>query len=263
MLRTKKQQQCPGEWVDRGWYLVTEFERSSSINFPKALTLAQTHPGFIQLMDERSIVIYRNIYREHDVRQFQELYALVKNWKGTRLYFKGDETSYESIESGIRCYIKTKLDHAPEDNHNDDYDERGNGCKTFTGHHLETSQNLGCIGCRRSGISMDWPPEAKGDRVPWFFYGRLDQHHVYNFNKDELQHFVYGHLVLYNSCPLLDLEQIAEFIQRLPDRVDPRKDREWEYRKAGQHELPNRFYKIPDVLPKTSDAYRMYLKRHL
>lgn len=248
------------DWVDRGWYLVTEFEKSSSVNFQKAVELAKTHPGFIQLMDERNILIYRNIYRHYDVGQFQQLYALIKNWKGTRLYFKGMETSYDTIESGIRCYYQTKLDHPGTG----DLDEQAEGCRSFDRHTLETSDHPGCIGCRRSGVSMEWPPDAEGDKFPWFFYGRLDQHQVYALNRDDIQQFVYGHLVLYASCPLLDLDRISEFVRTLPERIDPRKDREWEYRKSTRPDgIPARFYRLPDVLPKSADAYRLYLKRVL
>lgn len=264
MLGSRKQQQHPPEWIDRGWYLVTEFEKSPSINFQKAITLAQTHPGFIQLMDERNILIYRNIYREHDVRQFRQLYALVKNWKGTRLYFKGDETSYDTIESGIRCYIKTKLEYRAE--HIEDREDAGeehNGCKTFTPHRLETSSSLGCVGCRRSGVGMEWPPEPASDMPPWFFYGRLDRHNVYNLDKEELHQSVDGNLILYASCPLLDLDRISQFVKSLPDRIDPRKDREWEYRKSESNDVSVRFRRMPDVLPKNPEAYRMYLKRVL
>jgi hypothetical protein len=266
MLGVRKQPH-ESEWIDRGWYLVTEFEKSSSINFQKAVTLAQTHPGFIQLMDERNVLIYRNIYREHDIRQFQQLYGIVKNWKGTRLYFKGDETSYDAIESGVRCYIKTKLEYRTEHEQAEERKgvrkEEGDGCKTFTPHRLETLNSLGCIGCRRSGVGLEWPPDPASDRPPWFFYGRLDRHSVYNLNKEELHQSVYGNLILYASCPLLDLEQISQFVSSLPDRIDPRKDREWEYRKSGHDNVPFRFHRIPEVLPKNPEAYCMYLKRVL
>ena len=258
MNLSRKQQTHNVPWIDRGWYLATQFEKSSSMNFHKVVMLAHTHPGFIQLMDERNILIYRNIYREHDLRQFQELYALIKNWKGTTLYFKGDEVDYESVESGIHCYIQTKLEPA----------SRGDalledGCHTFMLHRLETSGELGCLGCRRSGVSMHWPPGQNSDFPPWFFYGRLDQHKVYRLQKDELHQAVRGHLILYASCPLVNLERTAEFIAQLPDRIDPRKDHEWEYTLKRHQTMTVRYHKIPEVMPKSLDAYRMYLKRVL
>lgn len=245
-------------WFDRGWYLVTEFEKTSSINFQRALKLAQTHPDFIQLMDERNIIIYRNIYREQDLLQFRELYKLIKNWKGRRLYFKGDEVEYETIESGIRCYIQTKL--AP---HYDKTPAGNMSCETFTHLRLETSSTLGCIGCRRSNVSMEWRVSETNDRPCWFFFGKLDRYQVYRLNKEELKQTVLGHLFEYHACPLLDLEYIAASIERFPVRIDPRKDKEWEYVRSQQTGIPVRYHKLPDVAPTSEDAYRMYLKRTL
>lgn len=245
-------------WVDRGWYLVTEFEKTPSIHYNKALELARAHPGFIQLMDERNILIYRNIYREHDLAQFQELYKLVKNWKGTRLYFKGDEVEYDTIESGIQCYVRTKLLPTP-----DTPATSHQTCENFTKHQLETSQPLGCPGCRRSGVSMEWKTSRAVDSPSWFFFGSLDPHKVYIINKDELKHGVIGHLAEYASCPLLDLDLVVQFIECLPDRIDPRKDREWVYNKSRQTEIRVQYYKNPDVLPVSADAYRAYMKRKL
>ena len=79
------------QWVDRGWYVVTEFERTPSINFQRTVELAKTHPGFTTLMDERNVMIYRNIYRERDLFHFQEMQKLIKNWKGAAGIITFDE----------------------------------------------------------------------------------------------------------------------------------------------------------------------------
>jgi hypothetical protein len=246
------------QWVDRGWYLVTEFEKTSSINFRLAVELAKTHPGFIQLMDERNILIYRNIYHENELLLFQELYKLIKNWKGITLYFKGNQVDFETIESGIRCYVRTKL-------LSDEHAASGfaEACRNFEKNNLEMSSLLGCIGCWRSYVSMEWGSSQSADVPCWFFFGSLDQYKVYNINKEELENLVLGHLSEYHSCPLLDLDQIRAFIQKLPDRIDPRKDREWKYNKKRQTGMSVTYHKEPGVLPVSEEAYRAYLKRML
>lgn len=236
-------------WVDRGWYIVTEFEKTPSINFEKAVALAQTHPGWMPLMDERNILIYRNIYREQDLMQFQALYKLIKNWKGVQLYFKGDEVEYDAIASGIQCYTQAKLSRM----------ERADPCETFAPDGSLSA--LGCIGCHRSGVSMAWNPGQPSDRPAWFFYGRLDQQRVYRLNTEDLRHAVIGHLVEYAACPLLQMEQIEAFLQRLPTRIDPRKDKEWVYNLAKHTAVMVRYHRNPDVLPVSAEAYRAYVKR--
>jgi hypothetical protein len=252
--RTKKIQ-----WVDRGWYLVTEFEKTPSINFQRAVELAKTYPGFIQLMDERRVLIYRNIYHENGLLQFQELYKLIKNWKGTKLYFKGDKIDFDVIESGISCYIQTKLT-----GNDTTTPESYENCENFNNITLEASIPLGYTGCRRSCVSMEWNRGQSNEASPcWFFFGSLDQHKVYRIHKEELEQTVIGHLIEYYSCPLLDLDRIREFIRQLPDRIDPRKDKEWKYRKQRQTNGYVGRYQEPTVLPISEEAYRMYLKRKL
>ena len=55
------------KWVDRGWYAVTEFERTASVNFQRTVELSRRHPGCAALIDERNILIYRNVYRKEDL----------------------------------------------------------------------------------------------------------------------------------------------------------------------------------------------------
>ncbi len=243
-------------WVDRGWYVVTEFERTPSINFQWAVKLAKTHPGYTPLMDERNILVYRNIYRPKELLQFREMYKLIKNWKGAKLYMKGEPIEFDMPGSGIQCYIRTIL--KPE---NKNLSTRA--CDTFP---HETLYFLGCVGCRHSHVSITWDPSQLSEVPVWFAFGTLDEHRVYHINKEELEGAVIGELVEYRDCPLLDLGRIRSFIRQLPDRIDPRKDKEWKYhRKAKGQKIMPRFsggaLKEPDVSPISVASYREYLER--
>ncbi|MBD3307017.1 hypothetical protein GF339_11420, partial [candidate division KSB3 bacterium] len=236
------------EWIDRGWYVVTEFERTPSINFQRAVELANAHPGFTPLMDERNIMIYRNIYRPSDLLQFQEMYRLIKNWKGAKLYVKGDRVEFDMIGSGIQCYIQTVLTGQDESR------PLPEACDIFDAQELE--ECLGCLGCRRSHVSMAWHPSDAGEIPVWYAFGRLDQHRVYRLNKEELTGTAIGELLEYRYCPLLDLEQIRDLIRQLPEKIDPRKDQEWRYhRKPAQRAAASKpqyhwgAAKEPDILP--------------
>lgn len=251
-----------GQWIDRGWYLVTEFERTPSINFQWAVELAQSHPEFTPLMDERNVLIYRNIYRKEQLREFQEMYQLIKNWKGAKLYIKGEGVEFDMIGQGIQCYIQTVLSH-----HKVLSDSTGS-CHSFP--HQNSSQILGCIGCRRSYVSKEWENFGSSDIPVWFAFGRLDHNQVYQIHKEDLESAVIGELIEYHYCPLLDLDDIRTFIRELPERIDPRKDREWRYnRKRNESRItaaPNprfnpRASREPAILPVSEEAYRAYLQR--
>lgn len=250
------------QWVDRGWYAVTEFERTPSINFQRAVELAEIHPGFTLLMDERNILVYRNIYRKEDLILFREMYKLIKNWKGAKLYLKGDRIDFDTIGSGVQCYIKTMLE--PEKISNVSQE-----CNTFERH----IPYMGCIGCRRSHVSMEWTASQISELPVWFAFGKLDHNRVYHIHKEDLEGAVVGELIEYRYCPLLDLEKIREFIRQLPDRIDPRKDKEWKYHKTRKSSHVSlsapvpRFSGIaaknPEILPVSKEAYHNYLKRKL
>lgn len=242
--------------------MVTEFERTPSINFQRAVELAKVHPGFTPLMDERNILVYRNIYRKDALIQFQEMYRLIKNWKGAKLYLRGDRIDFDMIGSGIQCYIRTILQRKVMSNSSED-------CHTFD---QATPHRLGCVGCRRSHVCMTWS-ESEISKIPvWFAFGKLDHNRVYHIHKQELESAAIGELIEYRYCPLLDLEKIREFIRQLPDKIDPRKDREWRYNRrrkdpsasfVSSPQFSGIAAKEPEILPVSEETHREYLKRKL
>ncbi len=213
-------------------------------------------------MDERNILVYRNIYRKDDLLQFQEMCKLIKNWKGAKLYLKGEHIDFDIIGSGIQCYIHTVLKHENTTNSSE-------GCKAFDPSPFFL---LGCVGCRRSHVSMAWNVSQTSEISVWFAFGKLDRHRVYHIHRKELESAVIGELIEYRHCPMLDLEKIREFIQRLPGRIDPRKDREWKYTQRGKKRSASSVAELhfsgiaakePEILPVSEEAYCEYLKRKL
>lgn len=247
----------PAAWRQREWYLVTEFERTPSVNFRRAVELSQTHPGFATLMDERNILIYRNIYRKEELLQFQALLKLIKNWKGTKLYLNGERVDVENLGSGIQCFAQTVLSArtAPE---------RPEPCQMFF---REAATASGCLGCRRSHVSMEWQEECSTDVPVWFAFGYLDKNQVYQLRQENLESAVMSELLEYHYCPLLRFDQIQAFLRSFPKRIDPRKDREWRYaRRQAERRAPNptfdqRAARETAILPVSPEAYTAYLRR--
>ncbi len=248
-------------WIDRGWYIVTEFERTRSINFQRAVDLAETHPEFTPLMDERNVLIYRNIYRKEDLAQFQAMYRIIKNWKGAKLYINGERVAYDTIGLGIHCYVQTVLS-------GDKQAATSEACHRFLP--KESCPISGCIGCRRSHVSMQWQGRPSPDIPVWFAFGSLDHHHVYHLHVEHLESAAMSELLDYHFCPLLDIEKIQQFIYTLPRKIDPRKDREWQYSRKHNTSHPplvagpqfdQRAANEPAVLPISEEAYEAYLRR--
>jgi hypothetical protein len=187
------------------------------------------------------------------------MYQLIKNWKGAKLYIRGERVEFDMIGQGIQCYIQTVLNH---------YKGSSENCYSFP--HQHAPRFLGCIGCRRSYVSMEWNNVVSPDIPVWFAFGRLDRNQVYQIHREDLESAVIGELIEYHYCPLLDLDAIRAFVRELPERIDPRKDREWRYnRKPNESSTPAtpnphfnpRASREPVILPVSEEAYRVYLQR--
>jgi hypothetical protein len=74
-----------------GWHLIVEFGQSRSDLFPFALTLAQRHPGFKQILDENRKAVYRVLFKKNEMRQFWRLWDYVQTWANTHVYLNGAE----------------------------------------------------------------------------------------------------------------------------------------------------------------------------
>ncbi len=258
-LRAVINKPSENSWVDRGWYLVTEFEQTNSRYFQKALALAQKLPGFIKLMDERNVLIYRNIFSPEDLLGFEELYELIRTWRNTRVYIKGEEVDPTLLDEGVSCYIKTKLRRWAYQ-----------GCQSFNAMKTGTTR-LGYIGCWHSGVTLNWIPGNVGyfGSRCWFYDGILNPKGIYVIQKDEIYQRVLNSLTEYRYCPLLNLKSLSDFIKRLPDTIDPRIDPEWKYTEKTPHRI-SRFdpyweerYSLPAVIPVSEEAYRAYMDRVL
>lgn len=250
----------PVSWRQREWYIVTEFERTPSVNFRRAVELSQTHPGFAALMDERNILIYRNIYRKEELLQFQALLKLIKNWKGSKLYLNGERVEAENLGSGIQCFAQTVLSAGTSS-------ERPEQCQIFQ---REAATASGCLGCRRSHVSMEWQGQASAETSVWFAFGHVDKNQVYQLRQENLESAVMSELLEYHYCPLLRFEQIQAFLRAFPKRIDPRKDREWRYaRRQAERGAPSvtsplfdqRAAREAAILPASPEAYAAYLRR--
>ena len=119
---------------------------------------------------------------------------------------------------------------------------------------------------------MEWHLSNPSTIPVWFAFGSLNHNQVYNIHKQDLESEVIGELIEYRFCPLLDLEDIRTCIKRLPDRVDPRKDREWKYQRRREGRTATTVYqsrhngliaKTPEIVPVSEEAYYAYLKRKM
>jgi hypothetical protein len=264
LLGTEKQKEEPRpqpetvQWVDRGWYVVLEFELTGSARVEMAVELARSHPHFTELVDERGRTLYRNIYFKRDFPKFDALYSIVGSWKSTRTYLKGDEIERNRFEPWYLSY-RTYWGHRKMLNEAD-------ACGTS-----RTSPFPDFLGCYDRSIILK-------HRDPMFSSYQYSSKVWYHFGKRIRDAFVLdksGMLAYLNrvnedylSCPCYGHALIDHFITKLPREINPAVHKEWvfkeDYLKAQVRVLFN--YEIamstmPEVCPVSEKAYVDFMTR--
>ncbi len=220
-------------WIDRGWYIILEFEQSSSPIFNKVLTLARSGLDYSEIVDETGKIIYRNIFRKEQIEQFVILFEFVKNWRSVSVYVKGDKLDRENLTlNGINCYIE-KIHTSAE------------YCTNILSTHFKDLPDY--FGCFRSRLAIN-PYEWK----PWFSYGDISRDEEYYYiNKKLMLESVYNNLAFYEECPDINWDIIKQMISILPDTIEIHSEPRWHY------------HYIKGIVPDDINSYKEYMKNLL
>lgn len=196
--------------------LQVRFRRTSSKEFARALELAQAQEGFAA---DEAQGQYRVTFDQDQLGAYQELVALVGRWAQTRVLLNGQEVSRERLNHLLDCY-RARLA-APD---------RRVYC---TGGAVHQSR----VGAVRQLFPCRMIPISEGNTHGWFQYGRLTREGVFVVDKGQLRQAVTGALgeTLAEHCPALFPAELDAVVDRLPDRIDPRKDANWVYRDGWQN----------------------------
>lgn len=243
-------------WLDRGWYLVIEFEKSTSGLFKDALRLAQAHPSYCQLMDHRGHVFHRVVMREDDLAQAMELLELIQNWSHARTYFRGDELESSVARSQLECYA-WRL-------------SAGGLCTCRLlpegGWAFPAS-----LGCGWDAVQLQWLGGSRSDGIRhWFHCGRMEKNRLLVVDKDRLWSRVESEIAAHGACPMLDSAAIEQIVRRLPETIDVRREPAWRllnvrelHRVISRPHFPSYLKELPPVLPRSPEAYDRYMARLL
>lgn len=185
---------------------VIKFGKSSSQNYPYAVELASRYDTYEKKGDGKNLVHIVSFSPEQ-LNDFFELYDLVGRWKSCSIYIDGELVPPSKL-SFLWCYrerIKA-------------YDQKAYCYGRDDGH----SGNDNDFGCRHSRVDLYGWHGLKG-------YGEMDRRGVFHVNKDKLRHDVLTNLESYQLCPAFNMETVIKGIDQIPDAIDPRKERDWEY----------------------------------
>jgi hypothetical protein len=189
------------QWIDRGWYLVSDFIGSSSAKFSEALELARTLEGFVELCDENGGITYRNFFRRHNISQFKKLYTIIGKWKTTRIYINGHERP--DLPAGVECMMEQE------------------DCSRSYPDNPKIPDFIGCVRQNiRFRINSDFP--SGPEPLYWFEYSSYKGNGRFSINKNQIKEIYLATISHphYRDCPLFDKKRDLALIASLPDSLE-------------------------------------------
>lgn len=246
-------------WVDRGWYLVLEFELVHSPKLDAALELAQKNVYYAELVDERGVTFYRAIYFKTDFPKFLEIYDIVGMWKNTKLNFKGDDITKNDFEIWYTSY------------------------KQYWGHRktLNSADYCGVnkmshypdfLGCYDRCIEFRWRDPLfthyQFSSKVWYSFGKRVGH-VYVLDKQAILNHLNKVNKEYLACPCYGHSLIELYVNKLPKEMDPVLHKEWQFKEDYLKLSANKSFfnydialsTMTEICPVNEKAYYKFMDR--
>lgn len=193
------------DWFNNlDWYISISFQKSSSQNFQAALHLARNAPLYKEFyIDDK--IIYQAFYTKEpeEFIKYLKLFELVSNWKSCHVIINGKLVDRKVIGQINYCYgDKCRIGKS----------DFCFGASGFT-------QNI--FGCHRARM------HEMND--PWYSFGNLGRDGIFYINKNEIEHELKHRLKPFELCPSLDIDSVLNKIHELPNTINPKKDKNWDY----------------------------------
>lgn len=187
--------------------ITIEFGKSSSANYTAAVQAAKQYPTYEEIGEGKDIR-HKVTFDSESLSSAAELLDLVGRWKSTTFTIDGKLVSASKVWPGLSCYIERSKAFDPTE--------------YCFGKDDAERYNDNDLGCRHCGINPYSWQGLKG-------FGSMTADGAFVVDKERLRHEVFRNLEDYVWCPALDQKKIEEKLKRIPDVIDPRKNRQWEY----------------------------------
>ncbi len=183
------------------------FGYSSSPNYQKALGICQNIPSY-QVYGEDKQRQHKITIPVTEIELLINLYDLVGSWKSSQMLINGHSSTKKQLTYyGLGCFKNRQKAYKPEQYCFGEKDYEANiwGCK-----------------------KLNMPIYEWGGG--WLEYGHIDKSGIWHFDKNRIRHELDLAIKENEFCPVLNRKKIMETLEALPDTVDPRKNKNWQYR---------------------------------
>lgn len=184
------------------WYISISFGKSSSKNYPQAVTLAKLAPQYIENNIEGKL-LHQSIYSDNfdEYLQFIKLYELISKWKSCFVVINGHVVDRKIISRLNYCY--------------GDKCRSGNPNFCYGASYMTDNP----FGCHRIQISRF--------NNPWWSFGMFDTSGVWHVDKNAISDRILEYSQPYKLCPCFSLEKIKNELNKLPNTINPNNNKDW------------------------------------
>ena len=182
------------------------FGRSTSASFEQAVDICKNIPTY-SVSGEGKTEKHEIVLPITEAELIANLYDLIGNWKSSRMLINGRPSSKKDLSYfGVGCYrSKQKAFQADQ----------------YCFGERETELNI--WGCKRLNMPIfEW---GGG----WLSYGNFDNSGIWHFDKNKIKHELELGIKENELCPVLNRKRILDTLNNLPDTVNPKQDKNWEY----------------------------------
>lgn len=183
------------------------FSKSTSKNYPLAVERAMKFPTYSERMEGKDVV-HSVDFTFAQAEELRALLDLVGDWKSTALYVNHQQVPYREIRALIYCYAERQRAYNPKD--------------YCFGRDDVNDWNDNDLGCRHCGVN---PYHWQGLQE----FGMMQRDGTFVVDKNKLIYTVARNLEPYMLCPALDVEAIKKRIEQIPEKINPKTNRGWEY----------------------------------
>lgn len=193
------------------WNIGVSFGKSRSSNLERAVFLARQAPVFFEGED-----VYQATFSASpkEYLAFVKLYEMVEGWKSTLVTICGYPVDRKIIGGINYCY--------------------GDRCRSgnidFCSGASFMTQNP--FGCHRLQVSAC--------NNPWWSFGTMDAAKVWHVDMLPILKRIANRAGAYHLCPAFSKEKVLEGVLSLPETINPKVDKEWEYSVSGHGVAPRR-----------------------
>ncbi len=183
------------------------FGYSSSSAYSKAVAICERVPSYV-VTGEGKQIHHQIVLPLSEVELIINIFDLVGSWKSSQMLINGQSATKKDLTYyGVGCYRN-----------------RQKAYKAEAYCYGERQYDANIWGCKKLGMPVfEW---GGG----WLDYGQFDANGVWHFDKARIRHELEVSLKENELCPALNRARVFETLENLPESVDPKADKNWQYR---------------------------------